>query len=120
MGMNQKFYSTSDEEDYVDESLSYDFPASEISRSYSHRRRDYKGSHLRKSLKPKRGHAQVEISRDLSYNKNRKNHSIRDHSYTSNANIKHIGHEIKVTQTSKFARKGMNNRKKIIVRRQRK
>ncbi|KAI5405952.1 uncharacterized protein LOC127082834 [Lathyrus oleraceus] len=118
MGMNQKVYSTS-EEDYVDESLSYDFPTSEISRSVSRRRRDYKGSHLRKSLKPKRGHAQVEISRDLSYNKNRRNHSSRDHNYTSNADIKHTGHEIKVTQTSKFARKGMSNRKKV-VRRQRK
>ncbi|KAL5075970.1 hypothetical protein RYX36_014954 [Vicia faba] len=119
MGMHKKFYSTS-EEDYVDESLSYDFPTSDISRSFSRRRRDYKGSHLRKSLKPKRGHAQVEISRDLSCNKNRRNHSIRDHSYTSNDNIKHAGHEIKVTQTSKFARKGMSNRKKVIVKRQRK
>jgi hypothetical protein len=47
------------------------------------------------------------------------NHSIRDQSYTSNANIKHGNykgtiHDIKVTQTSKFARKGMNNKKKVI------
>jgi hypothetical protein len=119
MGMNQNFYSTTGEE-YIDESLSYDFPASEISRSFSRRRRDYKGCHLRKSLKPKRGHAQVEISRNLSY-KNKMNHSIRDQSYTSNANIKHGNykgtiHDIKVTQTSKFARKGMNSRKKVIRR----
>lgn len=120
MGMNQKFYTTTGEE-YIDESLSYQFPASaELSRSFSRRRRDYKGSHLRKSLKPKRGHSQIEISRELSYNKNKRNHSIRDFSYRSNANTKHGNYKgIKVTQTSKFARKGMNNRKRVIRSRQR-
>jgi hypothetical protein len=54
MGTNQNIYSTTGEE-YIDESLSYNFPTSEISRSFSRRRRDYKGCHLRKSLKPKRG-----------------------------------------------------------------
>ncbi|CAJ2667762.1 unnamed protein product [Trifolium pratense] len=119
MGTNQNFYSTTGEE-YIDESLSYHFPTSKRSRSFSRRRRDYKGCHLRKSLKPKRGHTQVEISRNLSY-KNKRNLSIRDQSYTSNANIKHGNykgtiHDIKVTQTSKFARKGMNHRKKVTRR----
>ena len=64
----RKFRMEMNEEEYIDESLSYHFPASaELSRSFSRRRRDYKGHHLRKSLKPKKGRAQVEISRDFSY-----------------------------------------------------
>ncbi|XP_004502469.1 uncharacterized protein [Cicer arietinum] len=117
MGMNQNFYATTGEE-YIDESLSYHFqPPAEFSRSFSRRRRDFKGSHLRKSLKPRRGHAQVEISRDLSY-KNKGNHSSRDPSHRGNVikhgNFKSTVHDIKITRTSKFARKGMNNRKRVI------
>lgn len=108
------------EEEYIDESLSYHLPVSaELSRSFSRRRRDYKGHHLRKSLKPKRGRSQVEISRNFSY-KNKSNHIIRDPCCSSNVikhgNYKGMVHDIKVTQTSKFARKCMNNRKRVIRR----
>lgn len=118
-GIDNSFYSTT-EEDYSDESLSYHFPTpAYISRSFSRGRRDYKGSHLRKSLRPRNGHARVEISRSLSY-KNKRHHSSRDPSYTNNA-IKHGDYkgtvqDIKVTRTSKFARKGVNNRKRILRR----
>lgn len=119
--VNQKFFSETGEYYPDDEQLPYHFPVSErISRSFSRRRRDYKGSHLRKSLKPRKDHARVEISRDLSY-RNKRNHSSEDPSYASNA-IKHGNyrgtvHDIKVTSTSKFARKGINNKKKVILRR---
>ncbi|KAJ1388117.1 hypothetical protein SESBI_39382 [Sesbania bispinosa] len=119
MGLNQNFYSKT-REDYCtdDECLSYHFPTSaKINRSFSHRRRDYKSSHLRKSLRPRKGHAQVEIRRDLSY-KSKRNHSSGDPNYTSSA-IKHGNHrgtvhDIKITHTSKFARKGINNRKRVL------
>lgn len=124
MGMDQNFHSRT-EEDYSDESLSYHSPISpERSKSFSRRRRDYKSHHLRKSLQPRRGHAQVEISRDLSYYKNKRNHSSGDPSY-SRSDIKHDNqrstvHDIKVTRTSKFARKGVSNRKRVIrIRRKR-
>lgn len=122
MGMDQNFYSKT-EEDYSDESLSYHSPISpERSKSFSRRRRDYKGHHLRKSLQPRRGHAQVEISRDFSY-KNKRNRSSGDPSYAG-SDLKHDNHrgtvhDIKVTRTSKFARKGVSNRKRVI-RKQRK
>ncbi|RDY10669.1 E3 ubiquitin ligase BIG BROTHER-related, partial [Mucuna pruriens] len=98
MRRNQKFYFKAGE-DYTDESLSYHFPTSEeTSRSISRRRRDYKGSHLRKSLQPRKHLARVEISRDLRY-QNKRNYSSGDQSYTSN-DFKHgnyIGsvHDIK-------------------------
>lgn len=120
---NQKFYSTTGE-DYTDESLSYHFPVpAEISRSFSSRRRGYRGSHLRKSLGPRNYHSRVEISRNLSYYKNKRNHSSGNTSHTSNA-IKHDNHkgtvhDIKVTRTSKFARKGVNNRKRVLQRQRR-
>ncbi|CAL0319401.1 unnamed protein product [Lupinus luteus] len=119
----QKLYSTTDE-DYSDESLSYHIPISseEISsRSFSHRR-GYKSSHLRKSLRPRNYHARVEISRNLSYkNKRNHSHSIGDTSHTSDSikygNHRSTVHDIKVTRTSKFARKGVNNRTKVLQRR---
>lgn len=119
MDMNQEFYFKNGE-DYTDESLSYHFPASaKTSRSISRRRRDYKGSHLRRSLQPRKHHARVEISRDLRY---KRNHSHGDPSYTSIA-TKHgnyIGtfHDIKVTRTSKFA-KGITKRKRVLPRQRR-
>lgn len=120
MGINQKHYYSRTEEDYTDESLSCHFPTSTkiISRSFSHKRRDYKGSHLRKSLRPRRGHARVEISRDLSsyYYKNKRNHSSGDSIKHGNYSHRGTVHDIKVTHTSKFARKGINNRKRVIRR----
>ncbi|KAE9608982.1 hypothetical protein Lalb_Chr08g0241421 [Lupinus albus] len=120
----QKLYYSKSDEDYSDESLSYHIPISseEISRSFS-RRRGYKNSHLRKSLRPRNYNARVEISRNLSYkNKRNHNHSTEDStSHTSDAikygNHRSTVHDIKVTRTSKFARKGVNNRTKVLQRR---
>ncbi|XP_061358429.1 uncharacterized protein LOC133302636 [Gastrolobium bilobum] len=117
MGINQKFHSKT-REDYTDECLSYHFPTSaKISKSFSRRRRDYKGSHLRKSLRPRKHHARVEISRDLSY-KNKRNHSFGDPIYTGSAinlgNYRGTVHDVKVTHSSKFARKGINKRKRVL------
>lgn len=122
MGMDQNLY-FNDADDYTDESLSYHFPTSaKIYRSFSRRRRDYKGSHLRKSLQPRKHHARIEISRDLRY-RSKRNHSSRDPSYTSNAieHGNHVGtvHDIKVTRTSKFARKGINKNTSAFPRKRR-
>lgn len=52
--------------------------------------------------------------------KNQSNHIFRYPSCSSNVikhgNYKGMVHDIKVTQTSKFARKGMNNRNRVIRR----
>jgi len=122
MDMKKIFYFKTGEEDYTDESLSYHFPISaKMSRSIS-RRRDYKASHLRKSLQPRRHHARVEISRDLRC-KSKRNHSVGEPSYTSNAfkHGHHIGtvNDIKVTRTSKFARKGISRRNRVLPRQRR-
>ncbi|XP_020228532.1 uncharacterized protein LOC109809597 [Cajanus cajan] len=111
-GMNQKFYLKSGE-DYTDESLSYHYFPTSIrpSRSIS-RRRDYKGSHLKRSLQPRQHLARVEISRDLRY-KNKRNHISGDSNSTSTV------HDIKVIRTSKFARKGINKRKRVLPRHRR-
>ncbi|KAL3026405.1 hypothetical protein AAZX31_04G229300 [Glycine max] len=120
--MNQEFYFKNGE-DYTDESLSYHFPTSaKTSSSISRRRRDYKGSHLRRSLQPRKHHARVEIGRDLRY-KSKRNHSHGDPSYTSivTKHGNYIGtvHDIKVTRTSKFARKGITKRKRVLPRQRR-
>lgn len=122
MDMNQEFYFKNGE-DYTDESLSYHFPTSaKTSSSISRRRRDYKGSHLRRSLQPRKHHARVEIGRDLRY-KIKRNHSHGDPSYTSivTKHGNYIGtvHDIKVTRTSKFARKGITKRKRVLPRQRR-
>jgi len=116
MDMNQNFYFKTGKEDYSDESLT----SAKMSRSIS-RRRDYKASHLRKSLQPRRHHARVEIRRDLRYKI--KNHSLGEPSHTSNA-IKHGNHigtvnDIKVSHTSKSARKGITRRKRVLPRKRR-
>ncbi|ESW09414.1 hypothetical protein PHAVU_009G125600 [Phaseolus vulgaris] len=61
MDMNQNFYFKTGKEEYSDESLT----SVKMSRSISRNRRDYKASHLRKSLQPRRHHARVEIKRDI-------------------------------------------------------
>ncbi|XP_047159009.1 uncharacterized protein LOC124829526, partial [Vigna umbellata] len=108
---------------YSGESLSHHFPTrTKISRSIS-RNRDYKASHTRKSLEPRRHHARVEISRDLRC-KSKRNHSLGEPSFTSNA-IKHDNHigtsnHIKVIRTSMFARKGISiSRRNRVLPRQR-
>ncbi|XP_047155583.1 uncharacterized protein LOC124826711 isoform X2 [Vigna umbellata] len=112
--MKKKFYSG--------ESLSHHFPSrTKMSRSIS-RSRDYKASHLRKSLKPRRHHARVEISRDLRC-KSKRNHSLGEPSFTSNG-IKHGNHrgtinDIKVIHTSKFTRKGISRRNRVLPRQRR-
>ncbi|WVY98523.1 hypothetical protein V8G54_030674 [Vigna mungo] len=114
MDMKRKLYSG--------ESLSHHFPThTKMSRSIS-RSRDYKTSHLRKSLQPKRHHARVEISRDLRC-KSKRNHSLGEPSFTSNA-IKHDNHigtsnHIKIIRTSKFARKGISRRNIVLPRQRR-
>ncbi|KAL2339781.1 hypothetical protein Fmac_007721 [Flemingia macrophylla] len=120
-GMNQEFYFKNGE-DLINESLSYHFPTSVRSSRSISRRRDYKGSHLKRSLQPRQHLARVEISRDLRY-RNKRNHSSGDPSYTTNA-IKHGNytgtvHDIKVIRTSKFARKSVNKRKRVLPRRRR-
>ncbi|ESW15788.1 hypothetical protein PHAVU_007G102200 [Phaseolus vulgaris] len=122
MDMKKNFYFKTGEEDYTCERLSYNFPTSaKLSRSIL-RSRDYKASHLRKSLQPRRHHARVEISRDLRC-KSKRNHSLGEPSYTSNA-FKHGNHigtvnDIKVTRTSKFARKGISRRNRVLPRQRR-
>ncbi|KAL1344485.1 hypothetical protein HN51_018346 [Arachis hypogaea] len=101
--IDNRFYLAT-EQDYSDESISNRFP------SLSRRRRDYKSSHLRKSLRVRNGdHARVEIS---SY-RSKKHHgnNVMEHcDYKGNV------HDIKVTRTSKFARKGVNRRKRILTK----
>ncbi|KAK7390574.1 hypothetical protein VNO78_25883 [Psophocarpus tetragonolobus] len=118
MDMNQEFYFENGE-DCTDEKLPHQFLTSmKISRrSISRKKRDYKGSHVRMSLQPRKHHAQVEISRELRY-RNKRNHSHGHFNYTSNS-INHgnsIVHDIKVTHTSKFARKGITKRKRVLPR----
>ena len=71
-------------------------------RSISHRRRDYRGAHLRKSLRPRNHHVRAGISRELVYGHRR--NSINKH----NNGDQHAGrvHGIRVTRTSRFAHKG--------------
>ena len=115
--MNKNFYIKTGKEDYSDESIT----SAKMSRLIS-RRRDYKAFHLRKSLQPKRHHARVEIRRDLRY-KSKRNRSLGVPSYASNAirNGNHIGtvNDIKVSHTSKFARKGITRRKRVMRRKRR-
>jgi len=120
MDMKKKFYSG--EEDYSGESLSHHFPTSAKRIRSISRSRDYKASHLRKCLEPRRHHARVEISRDLRC-KSKRNHSLGEPNFTSNA-IKHGNHigtinDIKVIRTSKFARKGISRRNRVLPRQRR-
>lgn len=73
------------------------------------RRRDYKAFHLKKSLQPRRHHARVEIRRDLRYKSKR--NAIRHDNHIGTVN------DIKVSHTSKFARKGITRRKRVAKRR---
>ncbi|GMI65000.1 hypothetical protein like AT1G21722 [Hibiscus trionum] len=92
----------SDNDDNGDESLSYGSRFSsrsiEVSNhSLSGRSRNYKGVHLRRSLRPRNHRIKVGISRDAVYKRKP---------------TKHINtvHDIRVTHTSKFAHKGSSYR----------
>jgi hypothetical protein len=101
-------FDTSDEEDDDDdESFSYDHVPMDVSRSISHRWRDYRGAHLRKSLRPRSHRIQVGISRDSSI-----------HGGRSGNHIKAVDHDdIRVIRTSKFAHKGRNYKGGVYHRR---
>ncbi|KAK6277293.1 hypothetical protein POUND7_017616 [Theobroma cacao] len=100
-------FDTGDEHD--DESFSYRIsrPTEASSTSLSGRWGDYRGVHLRKSLRPRSHRIKVGIKRDALYERN---HSKHDH---------HINtvHGIRVTHTSKFAQKGSNRRGRVHHRR---
>ncbi|PSS31893.1 Pre-mRNA-splicing factor 38A like [Actinidia chinensis var. chinensis] len=89
----EEFITSSTEDDEMeaeDKSFSYHMPR----RS----RRDYKGDHLRRSLRPKSHRVQVGIRGDSTYVSKR--NSIKNGHHGRSV------HDIRVTQTSKFARKG--------------
>ncbi|KAJ7965529.1 Pre-mRNA-splicing factor 38A like [Quillaja saponaria] len=101
--IREKFGNTS-EEFYSDESFSYQAPRHmEVIRSFSRRKRDYKNSQLRRSLRPRSHHARVEISRDLGY-RHKRSDPIKHGKHGG------IVHDIKVTQKSKFVHKGRKYR----------
>lgn len=118
----EKLYTTS-EQDYNDESLSYHgLGPREVSRSFSHRRKDYRGSHLRNSLRPRSHHARLRISGDPSYRYKKRNHIGEDLNYESISAIRHgnsnnIAHDLKVVRTSKFVkRRGMKTKRRVSQR----
>ena len=104
-------YDTSEEE-YDDESFSNHVPRHmEKSRSVSHKWKDYRGAHLRKSLRPRNHRIRVDISRD-SIHSGRRNH-IKHRNHRSTV------HDIRVTRASKFAHKGRNYRGGVVKHRRR-
>ncbi|KAF5725315.1 hypothetical protein HS088_TW23G00036 [Tripterygium wilfordii] len=94
---NFEEFDTSTEEDLYDESFSSRVPRRELSSLQSRRLRDYKRVHLRRSLRPRSHRIQVGISTDSKYGSRR--NSFRPSNHV---------HSIRVTQTSKFVRKGPN------------
>ena len=100
------------EEDYDDESFSnHVHRHMEMSRSVSHKWKDYRGAHLRKSLRPRSHRIRVEVSRD-SIHSGRRNH-IKHRKHASTV------HDIRVTRTSKFVHKGRNHRGEVVNHRRR-
>lgn len=95
-------FDTSDDDDEEDGSLfPYHAPNHmEKSRSVSRRRRDYRGAHLRKSLRPRKRNIRAGISRDLVYG-NRRNYIKHD-----DGNVSRDNHLIRITRTSKVVHKG--------------
>lgn len=91
------------EEDYNDMPTKMEF-----SRSLSRRMRDYRGVHLRKSLRPRSHRIRVGLSRDSEYGHER--NLIKHGNHVSTV------HSIRVTHTSKFVRKGINLRGKVYRR----
>lgn len=95
-------FDASDDEEGEDGSL-YPYHAPnhmEKSRSQSRPRRDYRGAHLRKSLRPRNRNIRAGISRDLVYG-NRRN-CIKH----VDGNASRLNHGIRVTRRSKFVHKG--------------
>lgn len=112
-------FNTSDEEyddDDDGESFSYHVPMDVISKPTSHRWRDYRGAHLRKSLRPRSTHRiQVGISRDSSIHGGR---SRSGNPAKHGNHIKAVDHDhIRVIRTSKFAHKGRYHRGGVYHRR---
>ncbi|XVF36955.1 hypothetical protein REPUB_Repub19eG0103300 [Reevesia pubescens] len=97
-------FDTSEEYDN-DESFSYHIsrPIEASSTSLSGRWRDYRGVHLRKSLRPRSHRVKVGISRDALYKRNHSKHGHHGHTV----------HDLRVTHTSKFAQKGANYRGRV-------
>ncbi|XVE55296.1 hypothetical protein DITRI_Ditri03aG0147600 [Diplodiscus trichospermus] len=98
-----QFDTTSEEDD--DESFSYHIsrPMEVSSTSSSGRWRDYRGVHLRKSLRPRSHRIKVGINRDALYKRN-----LTRHGHHVN-----MVPDIRVTHTSKFAQKGANYRGRL-------
>ncbi|XP_062105706.1 uncharacterized protein LOC133817257 [Humulus lupulus] len=70
------------------------------------RRRDYKGAHLKKSLRP-RSHRVGIRNRDLGFHKNGTRRSlVKDHGHLHHHRDDSGDHSIRVIRTSKFVRKG--------------
>ncbi|XWS21660.1 hypothetical protein CRYUN_Cryun30bG0073500 [Craigia yunnanensis] len=78
-------------------------PMDVSSKSLSGRWRDYRGVHLRKSLRPRSHRIKVGISRDALYKRKP----------TKHGNHVNTVHDIRVTHTSKFAQKSANYRGRV-------
>ncbi|KAF8404070.1 hypothetical protein HHK36_008947 [Tetracentron sinense] len=100
----------SSEDEFTDESLSSHMPrAIEFRRSLSHRSREFRRTHLRRSLRPRSHRIRVGISRDSVY--------VNGRSPINRGRHVSAVHNIKVTQTSKFVQKGANMNSRIYHRR---
>ncbi|KAK4859932.1 hypothetical protein QYF36_014378 [Acer negundo] len=95
----------SGEEEYYDESFSCD---TSRGRSLSRREIDYRRIHLRKSLRPRSHHVRVGIYTDSIHGHRRK--PSKHHNPSSTV------HDIRVTHTSKFVKKGTNSKGRAIYR----
>ena len=97
-----KEYQFDTSEEYDDESFSYCIsrPMEVSSTSLSGRWRDYRGVHVRRSLRPRSHRIKVGISRDALY---------------KSKPTKHVNtvHDIRVIHTSKFAQKSANYRGRV-------
>lgn len=98
----EELTSTTSEEEEEDDAASVSYHNIPRRSSVSRRWRDYKGDQLRRSLRPRSHRVRVRISGgDLFHVRRRRNRIKRgDHGSTI--------HDIRVTQTSKFAQKGTN------------
>ncbi|XP_054799373.1 uncharacterized protein LOC129303854 isoform X1 [Prosopis cineraria] len=117
-------YCNTSEQDYEEVNPSYyDRGSKEVNRSFSRRRRNYKTSHLRSSLKPRNRRARLRISADVSRKQEERNHIGENlHGGCSNAVVRHGNHhsntvhDLKVVRTFKFVNKGLKSKRRGIQR----
>lgn len=125
----ERFNNTS-EPDSSDESL-YDhaFGSLEANKSFtrSNRRRDYKNSHLRNSLKPRNHRAELRINTDGSHKHEKRKHiGENPHDGNRSAIVRHVNHhsstdhDLKMVRTVKYVNKGLKSKRRETTHRRKK